>query len=279
MNLDQVADELYSLDPVEFVGARTARAAAARDAGDRALASAIGRLRKPTTVAWLVNILARDLPEDIASLLRLGDVLGDAQRRGSAADLGRLSAQRRKMVHELTRRAVSLAADRGRQVSEDALRDLGQSLHAALSDSDVAEQVRAGRMVTAASYSGFGPAGLQLVPEIPTTTPEAAKEKTESADRGLAARADLEAATSALTDARRAAESGHAAVELAASRAAEVEARIGLLRGELERAAQERHFARSAQAAAVEAAQHLDEDLEGARRRAAAAERTLGDLG
>lgn len=53
MNLDDVADELYGLDPGEFVAARSARVEAAREAGDRALATAIGKLRKPTTVGWL----------------------------------------------------------------------------------------------------------------------------------------------------------------------------------------------------------------------------------
>ena len=33
----------------------------ARAAGDKALAAAVGKLRKPTVVGWLVNLLARAL--------------------------------------------------------------------------------------------------------------------------------------------------------------------------------------------------------------------------
>ncbi|MFZ2174352.1 MAG: hypothetical protein WAW17_10000, partial [Rhodococcus sp. (in: high G+C Gram-positive bacteria)] len=80
MTLDDVADELYGLDPGEFVEARKARVAAAKQDGDRDLATAIGKLRKPTTVGWLVNLLARQLPHEIDSLLALGEALRDAQR-------------------------------------------------------------------------------------------------------------------------------------------------------------------------------------------------------
>ena len=58
MDLDTVADELYRLDPGDFVEVRKARVAQARKAGDRELANAIGQLRKPTVVAWTVNLLA-----------------------------------------------------------------------------------------------------------------------------------------------------------------------------------------------------------------------------
>lgn len=63
----------------------------------------------------------------------------------------------------MARQAGDLAADHGQAASENALREVGQSLHAALADPDIAEQVRAGRLVTAVSYSGMGPAGMAVV--------------------------------------------------------------------------------------------------------------------
>ena len=41
----------------------------ARAAKDRALATEIGALRKPTRTAWLVNALARDDPDAVGALL------------------------------------------------------------------------------------------------------------------------------------------------------------------------------------------------------------------
>nr|NKW56837.1 hypothetical protein [Prescottella equi] len=47
-NVDQVADELYALDPSGFVAARTTRVAEAKASKDREAATAIARLKKPT---------------------------------------------------------------------------------------------------------------------------------------------------------------------------------------------------------------------------------------
>ncbi len=58
VDLDTVGTELYGLRPTEFTAARDAQAAAARRGGDRELAAAIKKLRRPTPAAWLVNLLA-----------------------------------------------------------------------------------------------------------------------------------------------------------------------------------------------------------------------------
>src|ERR1700712_3561886 len=44
---DAIADELYGLLPQDFTDARNARSKAAKSAGNRELASAVGALRKP----------------------------------------------------------------------------------------------------------------------------------------------------------------------------------------------------------------------------------------
>ena len=175
MDFDDVCDELYGLDPTEFVAARTAQVSAARAAGDKALAARIGKLRKPTVSAWVVNLLAREAPDEVGALLDLGAALQDAQRHLSGADLRALSGQRQKAVSALARRAGALAADRGRPVDENLLREVGQTLNAALADPAVAAQVRSGTTVTAQTYDGFGPSGLAAVPDL-TAEPEAQPE-------------------------------------------------------------------------------------------------------
>src|SRR5690606_9142966 len=60
--LAEVARELYAGPPAEFVAARNARAAEVRRAGDRALATRVKALPKPSAPAWAVGLLAREEP-------------------------------------------------------------------------------------------------------------------------------------------------------------------------------------------------------------------------
>ncbi|KAF0958609.1 hypothetical protein [Rhodococcus sp. T7] len=289
MTLDDVADELYGLDPGEFVEARTAQVTAARENKDRALATEIGKLRKPTVVGWLVNLLARELPDEVGALLTLGDALRDAQRHLSGPDLRRLTTQRQQVVRALARKAGELAADRGRTVGEDALRDVGQTLHAALADADTAEQVRRGRVVTAASYSGFGPAGLTAVQgksakKPSKSEPEKPKKAKKSQERDLdaeraAAEAELADATSGADEIRGALDDANTELGQARSTLTEIDHRIEELRAELEHAEQERQFTRNAERASAEAVHRGERELEVAERRVEAARRALDDLG
>lgn len=76
--VDDVAAGFYAVQPSAFVAARTEAARAARDAGDRELAAAIGKLRPPALAAWALNLLARD---DVAGLVALGAELREAQQQ------------------------------------------------------------------------------------------------------------------------------------------------------------------------------------------------------
>ena len=115
MTLDEVVAQLYRADPGDFVRTRDARAKAAEQQGDRELARAIGKLRKPTTAAWTVNLLAQHAAEEIDALLRLGTDLRAAQRQLSGGQLRELTDQRRRVVEALAERAGALTVD-GRSV-------------------------------------------------------------------------------------------------------------------------------------------------------------------
>lgn len=186
MTLDDVARDLYGLAPSEFVATRTAKVEQAKEAGDKELAAAIGKLRKPTVTAWTVNLLAREAPEDVAALLQLGAALRSAQRKLSGAELRTLTAQRQQAVNALAKKAGALAAAHERPVNEGVLREVGQTLNAALADPDVAEQVHSGTLATAATYDGFGPADPGLVavgdeaPEPDTTDENPRRELDEA---------------------------------------------------------------------------------------------------
>ena len=155
--LDDVAEQLYGLHPDAFVPARDDAVAEARQAGDRDLARAIARLRRPTRAAWLANLLARERPEQLDGLLALAGDLASAQRTLDGNALRALSAQRNRLVTAMAREGGRLAAQAGDSATESVVRDLAGILDAALADPAVAEEVRSGRLTRTVSYSGFGP--------------------------------------------------------------------------------------------------------------------------
>ena len=160
-SVDEVAAELYAVEPSMFVAARTSAVRAARDAGDRELAAAIGKLRRPTLAAWAVNLLSRDRGDELAQLLALGEELREAQPqlRGEALQL--LSRRRHEVLAALTQQARKLAGDAGHLLGGEVIRQVEETLGAALADSDAARDVQGGRLVTPLRYAGFGPAGAQ----------------------------------------------------------------------------------------------------------------------
>ncbi|MEU4474758.1 hypothetical protein [Micromonospora sp. NPDC023888] len=154
----ELVQQLYRTPPDRFVAARDAAVAEARRAGDPGTARQLARLRRPTVAAWLVNLLAITRPELVADLVQLADALRTAQRELRGPRLRELSAQRRAVVGALVAEVRKLAA-----AEPDAppagrlpLAEVESTLNAAFSDVDVAEQVRAGRLLRAASYAGFG---------------------------------------------------------------------------------------------------------------------------
>ncbi|MFC8906252.1 hypothetical protein, partial [Micromonospora sp. NPDC057140] len=149
---------LYTEPPETFVATRDAAVAEARRSGDPATARQIARLRRPTVAAWLVNLLALRRPELVADLTRLAEALRAAQRDLRGPRLRELSAQRRAAVAALVAEARRLAADAegGPPAGKLPLGEVEATLNAALSDAEVAEQVRSGQLLRAASYAGFG---------------------------------------------------------------------------------------------------------------------------
>jgi hypothetical protein len=240
--LDSVADSLYGLDPGEFIAARTEHVARARESGDRELTAAIGRLRKPTVAAWLVNLLARERADELGVLLDLGDALRTAQRTLSGQDLRALSVQRRQVISALERDVAELASERGRHVGESALREVAQTLNAALADPTVADRVRRGRLDAIIESSGFGDlssAPLTVVPDRSAPEPERAAEQ-----------AEVKEATAAVQEARHAVEKARDVMASAEEELARHEADVAALQDKLVHAEEQRKFARRSVAAA-----------------------------
>lgn len=276
MDIDELADALYSAPPADFVATRDEAVKAARERGDKEFATAAARLRRPTRAAWLANLLARHRREQLDGLLGLAGSLADAQRTLDGPALRTLSTRRRQLVSAMAREAGRLAREAHESVNDSLLRELGDILEAALADPVVADEVRSGRLTRTISYSGFGPesdpdavaarVAAAPLPADPTEDEEAEpaedpaevarrEREREERRRDLADAEELEAAARERRDAaeaehERAAQEHEQARERVATLTAELEA---AQRHERESATRNREAAQHARAAAREA--------------------------
>jgi hypothetical protein len=222
--LDQARTELYRMWPGEFVAARDARVRAARQAGDRALATALGKLRRPTQAAWLANLLVAEDREAVDALLALGEQLRAAQQTLRGAELRRLSAERRRVVVALVASVRRRAAEGGHPVADEVAAEVADTLEAALTEPAAAAAVRSGALTTALHYAGWGPAPDRAAADAGAPAPPSGPPPVRKAAAREAAVRDAEARDAEARDAEaRAAEARQHAEELAQnlSRAAE----------------------------------------------------------
>lgn len=284
MDLDDVADELYAVSPDDFVKTRTTRVAEARKAKDQPLVKAIGKLRRPTRSAWLVNLLAREAADDLEGLLDLGAALSEAQRRLSGPDLRRLSTQRHAAVEALVRRAVEIAAEHGHTATEATRREVSETLQAALADRDIATQVRAGRVVQSATYGGFGPTDfLAAVPALPPETDEpeedlAVDPEPKDKKKLIKAKKELTAARKTLQQAQDALGGSEKEVTEATATADQLAEQVAALRAQLEELKAEERGAREQAQFAKKRVQQLRQDVNQAEDDVARVEAVVGRL-
>lgn len=272
MDFDSAADELYGLRPEDFTAARNERARQARSNGDRALAGRIAQLRRPTVSAWLMNLLVRRADDEITELLELGAQLREAQARRRGEELRALTEHRRQLVSRIARVGRQLAGEANRAVGESAMQEVEGTLEAALADPDASAAVRAGRLITALSYSGLGPAGTLGRIAGPATTEGV---ETPSDDTSQADRDAVEHQRRALADAQ--AETRRLEHDHERARGDEDEARerkdaadqhLTALEAELDRARAAAESAADELRAASERAERVRRDLADARNRA-----------
>ncbi|MBX9396525.1 hypothetical protein K4749_23775 [Streptomyces sp. TRM72054] len=282
MDFDAVADELYGLRPEHFTAARDTHAAAARKAGDRALAEKIGKLRRPSLSAWASNLLVREQPDQVEPLLRLGEGLRQAHHDLDGAQLRELIRQQRVLISALSRQAGQLAAQAGRPITPDAQREVESTLQAVLADPDAARQWAAGRLVkpldAAVGFPAIAQDAVRRAPAVSAAPPPAARRESAADETDETRRERLgkarEEAESAERELRAAEEEATAAAhdaEDAKKRADQLRQRTSGLAEELARAEEEHRQAVTAERQARERARFVDRRVTEARRRAKAA--------
>jgi hypothetical protein len=165
MTLLEIADELYGLDLGDFTPARDARA---KELKGTDLATPVKALRKPSTAAWVINLLVRHETAQVDQVLAVGAALREAQAAMSGEELRALTRQRRQLTAAVTTQARSVARDRGLKVTEAVADQVEATLTAAMVDEGCAAAVRSGLLVTALAATGVDEvdlAGAVAVPE------------------------------------------------------------------------------------------------------------------
>lgn len=150
----EIADELYALPLTDFTLARDARARALKGTP---LAARVKALRKPSTAAWVVDLLVRREAGQVEQVLSVGAALREAQAAMSAAELRTLTRQRRQLTAAVTTQARRLAAEEGLRVTESVAEQVEATLTAAMVDADCGRAVRSGLLVAALRTTGVEP--------------------------------------------------------------------------------------------------------------------------
>lgn len=229
--LIEVASRLSVAPAGHFVALRKA---AAKEADDRDLAAAIGRLRKPVLAAWVVNLLAAGDPQALAPAADLADSFREAVDAADGRALTELATRRRGILRDLVDRAVALAEDSGADVGASVRASVEQTLDAALRDPDAAAAVASARLLRPIEATGMDAPDLTDAVSGPFDAGSAAPDRgDELAERRAAREAERAAA-----EARRHAESAEKDLARAEERVRVAHARISELEerfAELER--------------------------------------------
>ncbi len=251
--LEDALDELYEVDPSEFVNVRKRLSATLRDAGDKAGAKLLQAARRPSTSAWTLNQVARREPQLVESVLDASSELFAAQTRGSnKPDMLRDAIRaHREAIDAATGAALGILGDR----SNDKFRsEIVSTLRAVSTDEETATQLRAGRITREASAAGFPDAvGLTLVPDLPrsSATQKKAEQPTTRPARADAARAEREreekrrAALAREEAARKEADAAEAEADRAQARVDELQDSLEAARRDLRKARESRRNAKS----------------------------------
>jgi hypothetical protein len=281
-------EELYGLDPNDFVAARNDLVKRLKKEGDKALAGEVAKLKRPTPAAWAVNQLVRGHADEVEELVRLGEVLRDAQDRALAGDepgdLRQAGRARRDALARLVDRADRLLVERGGATGAHA-GEVAATLEAASLDAEAGATVLTGRLSTElAPPSGFGAFDLTAAPSAPSRP----KPKAEPAEPAPAQEPDDTArqeAEAAVAEAKQrweeqTAKAKEAVEKVTVQRKAvrEAEREIADLEDQLSQAQRRLRAAARDAELAEDAASRAEDTVERAAQRLRDAERRLGDL-
>ncbi|WP_329483973.1 hypothetical protein OG555_17570 [Kribbella sp. NBC_01484] len=271
MDFEEAADALYAAPAADFIATRNELAKQLKADGDQLGSTRLKAMRKPTVAAWVANLVARSLPDELDDLLALGDEFREATADLDGDRLRDLTPKRHQLLDKLSKEAVRLASDEGQKVSADVGQKLRETLDAALIDPAAGDALREGRLSSALRHVGFGvvdengePSNVTpLTDERRQAARDRRKAQQSEADKESAATRGKREAAEREAEEREAAEKAKAkqAFEDAVTAAQTAEATVEDLDNQLD-------DAREALAAAQEQVKRLGAELDEARRAA-----------
>jgi hypothetical protein len=139
------------------VSARDRLAGELKDAGKADEAAEVKKLRRPSVVAWAVNLTSRERPEDVEALREAGQALRRAQRKalsgGGGEDIRRATDARRALIQALADAGVAAIGERG-EAHRDAI---AATFDAASVEDELGARLEAGILEREARpTAGFG---------------------------------------------------------------------------------------------------------------------------
>lgn len=162
MDLREVADELYALPAAEFTASRNAAAARA----DKPLSAEIRGLRKPSASAAAVNALVREHPDVVDAILTVGDRMRAAFAERDRTAIRELTGERQRLLQSATRSTEGASAA--------VLREVEDTLQAAVIDSAAAAAVRSGLLVRSLASTGVDQVDVSDAVALPVDVEAAA---------------------------------------------------------------------------------------------------------
>lgn len=154
-------DELARTPPRAFISTRNRLAAELKRAGEDKAASAIRKLRRPSPSVWAVNALSDRAKDVVTALLEAGAAVRLAQRKALSGAGGQDLRGATSTLHDEVGSAASTArkllTEAGENASNAVMERVRSSLlAAAISDEDVRQALREGRLEEDLSPAGFG---------------------------------------------------------------------------------------------------------------------------
>lgn len=273
-DLLDVAAELYGLPLADFTPTRDARA---KELKGTPLAQQVKALKKPSTAAWVVDLLVRYQTEQVEQLISVGAALREAQEGMDAVQLRELTRQRRQLTAAVTSSARALARRHGLRVTDQVAQQVEATLTAAMIDPGAARAVRSGLLVSALSATGVGDLDVSSAVALPEALGFEASPVAEPAPEPLHAVPDLEPDVRALDDAREALDQAEQAVTDARAERDEAAADLDRLRARSLQIQSEIDELRRRLAELEDTAAEVDDDLTSAEEACDDAETVLAE--
>ena len=169
-------DDLWALDPDEFVAARNALVRSLKSAGDRDRAAEVASWRRPPRSAWALNLSASSEPEHLNAMREAGSRLSESFGAGGD-DIRTLQVGYRDSVEAATAAAMRLSGLDG----ETHRSRIARHAAAASADPEVDEQLRTGTVTDDHDPPGFAAApGASVGRSRPSATATAGRSKPRS---------------------------------------------------------------------------------------------------